>query len=192
MRNKLLKTIFIGLAFISSAAADESISYNLAGVRLGFSAAQAIEAMQSHFKIKNNQLILSPAITDPITGTSMSKAMEYSTPEESIFVGLELANPEEVQPELVVAFINYKSKETGKGSVNFAIKKFGEPSDTSMISAGIYLWCAQPVHDRCDWSKQNLSYNNKELTLTDPIITQNYFEIMVRKSASNNGKSHIR
>ena len=181
-----MKAIFITLLIISPAIYAAPTSYKLANVELGLSAAQASEALQNYFEIPKSKLIISPALNDPLTGIRMSKTIEYSTPEESVFVGLELTNLEDINPKLVVAFISYTSRETEKGKLSLAVEKFGNPSDVSMSSAGIYLWCEQKQHDRCLWSKPNLAYDSKKFTLSDPTINHDYFEAMVRKSASSN------
>lgn len=152
----------------------KAAEFRLAGVGLGFEFEQTVLALQEYFKISRGELAFAPATDDLLTGLSVIKAVEYSSQEETVFVGLEFTDLNTPKPRLVVAFVQYKGEKLNRDYLSVLVEKYGAPSE--VLSAGeVYLWCDDLINGSCNRGGKSLGFNGAQLMLSDPRITGEYF-----------------
>ncbi|HEK4030036.1 TPA: hypothetical protein SLU87_002931 [Pseudomonas aeruginosa] len=165
----MIRLAFMLVAIIVTlpAHAFDIKNISVAGVKLGMSREQVLSALTSTLRVEPNQILLGPKLKCPITGRMLSQTMELQVGDLKYFVGFELDDPGTPNPNLVASFITEES--SYPRSIEQVSRRFGEPSDTSMVDAnGPALWCNQPIDNQCQWTSPLLSFDGKKLQLEDP------------------------
>jgi len=174
----LLLALTIGTSYAKAPRAVDATELDIAGVRLGMSQAEAIQAISSALGINQDEVVLDKFLREnPISG---KKDPAYFNVVHGFGKFVILLEPNALTPSVsptVVNLIKYEmpwTPENVQSMKEAAIKKYGQPSNG--IIGVDYEWCIEPSDNPgigCGFfNGPVLKYFGTSLELSDPKYRQ--------------------
>jgi hypothetical protein len=187
----LLLALSIGTSYAEAPRAVDATEFDIAGVRLGMSQAEAIQAISSTLGINQDEVVLDKFPRENlITGKKDPTYFKVAHGIGKFVVHLE---PNALNPSVsptVVNLIKYEmpwTQENVQSMKEAAIKKYGQPSNG--IISGNYEWCIEPSANPgigCGFfNGPVLKYFGTSLELSDPKYRQAVIEFRNKQNSAN-------
>lgn len=149
-RTNLIGSICLAVTTLSISAtpkAYEIKDFDVAGIRLGMTTAQAVDAVISKYKIDKSRIKFLPPYPNPITNKKElnSFSVDFDS-NKRLQVDLEAKIPPDRDNPMIIVRVLYKMSDTpdNKNLMTVsAFDKYGEPTDKQLI--GTYFWCSKPA-----------------------------------------------
>jgi hypothetical protein len=187
----MLLAFIVGTSYAGTPRAVDATRLDIAGVRLGMSQAEAIQAISSALGINQDEVVLDKYPRE--NQISGKKDPAYFKVAHGIGKFIVYLEPNALNPSIsptVVNHIKYEmpwTPENVQSMKEAAIKKYGQPSNG--IISGNYEWCIEPSANPgigCGFfNGPVLKYFGTSLELSDPKYRQAVIEFRNKQNSAN-------